>query len=131
MFDVPQRMGDAILLPHVMHANINADMGRMAKVAEALGEPIAGLSTREAAGRAVEAVKCLLVDIGLPTTLDKVGVDRKAISALSEHALQDTFLRTNPRMLNREDIEEIYENAFVEYADLGSDFAGSHRVTVH
>ncbi len=131
MFDVPQRMGDAILLPHVMHANINADMGRMAKVAEALGEPIAGLSTREAAGRAVEAVKCLLVDIGLPTTLGKVGVDKKAISALSEHALQDTFLRTNPRMLNREDIEEIYENAFVEYADLGSNFAGSHRVTVH
>jgi len=129
MFDVPQRMGDAILLPHVMRANMNADMARMAKIAEAMGEPVAGLSARDAAGRAIDAVKCLLVDIGLPTTLDKVGVDKKAISMLSEHALQDTFLRTNPRMLHREDIEEIYENAFVEYAEMS--YGSATRVTVH
>ncbi len=129
LFDVPQRMGDAILLPHVMRANMNADMVRMAKIAEAMGEPVGGLSARDAAGRAIDAVKCLLVDIGLPTTLDKVGVDKKAISTLTEHALQDTFLRTNPRMLHREDIEEIYENAFVEYAEMG--YGSSTRVTLH
>jgi alcohol dehydrogenase class IV len=129
MFDVPQRMGDAILLPHVMRANMNADMVRMAKIAEAMGEPVAGLSARDAAGRAIDAVKCLLVDIGLPTTLDKVGVDKKAISMLSERALQDTFLRTNPRMLHLEAIEEIYENAFVEYAEMS--YGSATRVTVH
>lgn len=131
MFDIPQRIGDAILLPHVMKANLNADVQRMAKVAETLGEPVAGLSVRAAAQRAIDAVKLLLVDVGLPTNLEKVGADKTAISSLSEQAMQDNFLRTNPRMLNREDIEAIYEDAFVEYVE--SVPAGSWRpnTTVH
>ncbi|MEW6681697.1 MAG: iron-containing alcohol dehydrogenase [Nitrospirota bacterium] len=116
MFDIPQRIGDAILLPHVMKANMNANMWRMANVAEALGEPVAGPSPRAAAQRAIEAVKLLLVDVGLPTNLAEAGVDKNALSSLSERALEDTFLRTNPRALNLEDIEAIYEDAFVEYA---------------
>ncbi len=130
-FDIPERIGDAILLPHVMKANLNADMRRMAKVAETMGEPVEGLSVRAAAQQAIEAVKVLLVDVGLPTSLETVGADKNAISAMSEEAFQDTFMRTNPRALKREDIEAIYEDAFVEYA--GEDFAPgrSARVTTH
>ncbi|MFZ5862673.1 MAG: iron-containing alcohol dehydrogenase family protein [Nitrospirota bacterium] len=130
LFDIPQRVGDAILLPHVMQANINADMPRMAKVAEVLGEPIADLSVRAAAQKAVDAVKLLLADVGLPATLDKVGADRNAISTLSEQALQDTFMRTNPRALNFEEIEVIYEDAFGDYAEVGS-LAGRRAPTTH
>jgi alcohol dehydrogenase len=130
-FDIPERIGDAILLPHVMKANLNADMPRMARVAEVMGEPIAGLSVRAAAQQAIEAVKQLLVDVGLPTSLGTVGADKNAISAMSEQAFEDTFMRTNPRALKREDIEVIYEDAFAEYAD--EDFAQGRgaRVTTH
>lgn len=131
MFNIPERIGDAILLPHVMKANMNADMWRMATVAEVLGEPVAGLSPRAAAQRAIEAVKLLLLDVGLPTSLEKAGVDKNAISSLSERAARDTFLRTNPRALNLEDIEAIYEDAFVECAEEESGLPRRTRATVH
>jgi alcohol dehydrogenase class IV len=115
MFGVPQRLGDVILLPHVMRYNMNADINRMVDVAVAMGEPVEGLSKREAAEKAVVAVQLLMLDIGLPTTLDQVGVRREAISKLSEQAMQDVFLKTNPRVLSHRDIEHIYENAFEEY----------------
>jgi alcohol dehydrogenase class IV len=130
MFDIPQRISDAILLPHVMKANLNADIRRMAMVAETLGEPVAGLSARAAAQRAIDAVKVLLLDVGLPTDLVKVGADRTAIASLSEQAMQDSFLRTNPRMLNREDIEAIYEDAFAEYVEVPAG-PGPWKTTVH
>ena len=133
MFDIPERIGDAILLPHVMKANMNADVRRMARVAEALGESVGGLSARAAAERAIDAVMLLMVDVGLPTSLGKVGVDKSAISTLSEQALHDPFLRTNPRALNRHDIETIYEDAFVEYAEVEMESAPSQgiRAPVH
>lgn len=131
MFDIPQRIGDAILLPHVMKANMNADIPRMATVADVMGEPVAGLSPRAAAQQAIEAVKLLLVDVELPTSLATVGADRNAISTLSERALQDQFLRTNPRALNREDITAIYEDAFVAYAESEPGSSRSTRTMVH
>jgi alcohol dehydrogenase class IV len=118
LLDLPERIGNAILLPHIMKAYLYADVRRMAKVAEALGESVAGLSERAAAQRAIDAVMLLMMDVGLPITLEKVGVDRNAVSALSEQALQDPILRGNPGALTREDIEAIYEDAFIEYAEM-------------
>ncbi len=115
-FNVPQRLSNAILLPHVMRYNMNANMNRMVDVSITLGEQIGGLSKREAAEKAITAVQLLMVDIGLPTTLDKVGVEKKAISELIEQAMEDLFLKTNPRILNARDIQRIYESAFEEYA---------------
>jgi len=66
---------------------------------------------RAAAQRAIDAINLLLVDVGLPTSLGAVGVGKGAISSLSAQAMQDTFLRTNPRTLDREDIAAIYEAA--------------------
>ncbi len=133
LFDLPERIGDAILLPHVMKAYLYADVRRMAKVAEILGESVAGLSERAAAQRAIDAVMLLMVDVGLPITLEKVGVDRNAVSALSEQALQDPILRINSGALTRADIEAIYEDAFIEYAEMEMEAAPSQgtRVTGH
>ncbi len=133
LVDLPERIGDAILLPHVMKAYLYADGHRMAKVAEALGESVAGLSERAAAQRAIDAVMLLMVDVGLPITLEKVGVDRNTISALSEQALQDPILRGNSGALTRADIEAIYEDAFIEYAEMEMETAPSQapRATGH
>jgi 1,3-propanediol dehydrogenase/alcohol dehydrogenase len=83
-----------------------------------LGESVAGLGARAAAQRAIDAVTLLMVDVGLPTSLDQVGVDKSALSTLSDKAMQDSLLRTNPGALKREDIEAIYEDAFVEFEEV-------------
>lgn len=126
-FDLPERIGNAILLPHVMRAYLYADGRRMAKVAETMGESVAGLSPRVAAQRAIDAVMLLMIDVGLPTSLEKVGVDKNAISTLSEQALQDPLLRNNPQSLKREDIETIYDDAFVEYVEVEIESAPSQE----
>ncbi|MFZ5862872.1 MAG: iron-containing alcohol dehydrogenase [Nitrospirota bacterium] len=134
LLDIPERVGNAILLPHIMKAYLYADVRRMAKVAEALGESMAGLSERAAAQRAIDAVMLLMMDVGLPITLEKIGVDRNAVSALSEQALQDPILRSNPGALTREDIEAIYEDAFIEYAEMEMNSAtvqGRPRARIH
>ena len=116
-FQIPQRVSNGILLPHVMRHNLNTNMDRMIEVAKALGEQVNGLSKREAAEKAISAVKWLLVDIGLPKTLGEVGVTKEAISALSQQASKNTFLRTNPASLTQREISKIYENAFLEYEE--------------
>jgi 1,3-propanediol dehydrogenase len=128
MLNVPQRLGDAILLPHVMRHNMNAKLDRMVDVAFAMGEKVEALSKHEAAEKAIVAVQCLMVDIGLPTTLDKVGVVKEKISELSQLALQDAFLKTNPCTLTKHDIESIYERAFEEYSGAVHTSTGHQRV---
>jgi len=119
LLHVPERLGKAILLPHVMRFNLNVDMERMAKLAVAMGEPVEGLSLRAAAERAIVAVQTLLEDIGMPSSLDEVGVGRQSIPELTRQAVRDNFLRTNPRTLGPKEIESIYAHAFEHDATTG------------
>jgi len=112
LFDVPERVSEGILLPHVMRYNLKTNVARMAEVAAAMGEQVEGLTRQEAAEQAITAVQSLLTDIGLPSTFDKVGVVKEAIPALARQAAQDLFLRTNPKTLTQRDIEELYQHAF-------------------
>jgi alcohol dehydrogenase class IV len=114
LFDVPERTSEAILLPHVMRFNLSANISRMADVAAAMGMPVDGLAQEAAAEQAITAVQWLLVEIGLPSTFDKVGVAKDSIPELARLAAQDFFLRTNPKPLTSHDIEEIYQHAFKE-----------------
>ncbi|HHU31382.1 MAG TPA: iron-containing alcohol dehydrogenase [Clostridia bacterium] len=91
-----------------------AKQERLAMIAEAMGERIEGLSEREAAQLAIDAIRNLLVKLGLPTSLtdlnitDKSKVGKWAIDGYAEQRL----LSRSPRVLSVEDIKTIYENAF-------------------
>lgn len=109
---LPHGLANALLLPHVVAYNASANMERFAHVAEALGQPTAHLSLRQAAAAAAEACRTLNEDIGLPCGLREVGLSEKEIPRLVEGALQiDRLLRHNPRPLRAEDIAAIYEHA--------------------
>src|SRR6266542_2693464 len=62
-YHVPHGMANALLLPAVLEYNLPSDLPKFARIAEALGEPVAGLSPRAAAERAVEAVRSLSRDV--------------------------------------------------------------------
>ncbi|MGQ9696245.1 MAG: iron-containing alcohol dehydrogenase [Thermodesulfobacteriota bacterium] len=91
-----------------------AKQEKMVRLAKAMGERIDGLPTREAAVRALEAIKHLLQSVDLPVSLtdlnitDKTKVPRWAIEAHKEQRL----LSRSPRVLSVKDIEKIYERAF-------------------
>lgn len=99
---------NAAILPHVMEFNLSACPERFRDIAEAMGEDVAGLSTMAAAELAVEAVRQLIADIGLAKGLRELGLTEEFIPLLSENALKDACLVTNPRPANRENIAEIF-----------------------
>ena len=87
---------------------------KMVRLAEAMGEPIQGLAPREAARKALDAIRHLLKSVDLPVSLgdlnikDKSKIEYWAVEAHKEQRL----LSRSPRILSVKDIEKIYERAF-------------------
>jgi alcohol dehydrogenase len=111
MYDLPHGVCNALLLPHVCEANLMATHERYADIAEALGENLEGLPLREAAEMAVEAIRCLSHDVGIPRTLSELGVQDKDIDLMVKHAQQDVCAMTNPRRLTDIEVAAIYRAA--------------------
>lgn len=104
---------NGLLLPHVMEYNIPVRTKELADVAKALGEKVEGLSLREAAFKAITAVNQIIRDICLSTRMRDIGVKEKDIRPMAEATMLVTrLLRSNPRRVSAESIEEIYKRAF-------------------
>ena len=110
--DLPHGEANAILLPYVMEFNLPSCIERYVHVAVALGENINGLSKRAAALKAVDAVRSLSADICIPENLSEMGLKKEVIPYLSQCAIKDACLITNPRKATAKDIENIYYLAF-------------------
>jgi alcohol dehydrogenase class IV len=113
-FHVPHGIANTLMLPWVMEYNMMACLPYFAEMAVFMGEQIEGLSVREAAQRAVDAMKQLAIDIEVPQYLSDVGIPESAIEELADGAMtQGRLLGNNPRQLSRDDIVQIYKNAAV------------------
>lgn len=108
-YDLPHGVCNAILLPHVERFNMIAKMDRFADIAIALGEPVEGLSIRAAAEKALDAIKQLSSDVGIPSGLKELGVKEQDLKIMAENAQKDACGLTNPRCPKLEDVIEIYK----------------------
>jgi alcohol dehydrogenase class IV len=105
--------GNGLLLPFVMEYNIPACTERLAVVAALLGEQVDGLSKRDAAGLAVDAVQRMKSEVGIPLRLRDVGIEEEALPTLAEATLGITrLIRANPRALDGEALEDILGRAW-------------------
>lgn len=110
-FHVPHGLANAIMLPHVMEFNLLATPIKMIEIAQALGEPVAGLTEMDAGMRAVEAVRRLEADISIPPRLSDLGVDRGAVSDMARDAMKSGNIPINPRRTTINEIIALYERA--------------------
>ena len=92
--------------------NMISNPQRFADIAEFLGENIDGLSTREAAEKAISALRTLATDVGIPATLEEMGVKKEDFELMAENALRDGNAFSNPRQGNKQDIIDMFEKAF-------------------
>ncbi len=112
-YHVPHGVANALLLPAVMAYNLPADLTKFARLAEALGESVSGLSLRAAAERSVEAVRQLSRDVGLPGGLRAVGVPESALEGFVPGALSAARLITNnPRVPTAEGVLHAYRESW-------------------
>jgi len=111
-FNVAHGIANALMLPYVMEFNEMAATEKFARVAAALGEPIQGLSEREAARRAALAVHQLVTDVSLPHVLADVKISEDRIPALAEESFgNQRLLKNNPRSTTVQDLARILESA--------------------
>jgi choline dehydrogenase len=109
--DVPHGALTARLLGPVMEYNAIGEPQKFARIAQALGEDIRGLSVWQAADKAVAAVYKLTEDVEIPTLQD-LGFREDEIPHLAEIAYQDPQTIGNPRDLSLESYVKIYKRAF-------------------
>jgi choline dehydrogenase len=109
--DVPHGALTARLLGPVMEYNYKGEPQKFARIAQALGEDVRGLSVWDAAEKAVDAVYRLTDDVEIPT-LQELGFKREEIPHLAEIAFKDPQTIGNPRDLSLKSYVQIYERTF-------------------
>ena len=112
-YDTPHGVASALLLPYVMEYNADATEDRYRDIAKAMGvENTEGMTTEEARKAAINAVRKLAIDVGIPQKLSDIGASKDDLQALSELAMSDACTPGNPKDPTVEEIKAIYEKAF-------------------
>ena len=110
LYDTPHGVANAIILPTVMEYNAEATGEKYRDIAKAMGvEGTESMSQSEYRKAAVEAVKQLSVDVGIPADLKEI-VKKEDIPFLSQSAYDDACRPGNPKETSIEDITKLYES---------------------
>ena len=106
-YDVPHGVACAMLLPIAMEFNAEVSGSKYKDIAEALGVDTHGMSTEEYRKAAIDAVKQLSVDVGIPTKCEKILVSD--LDSLASDALKDACYPGNPREATHEQVVELFK----------------------
>ncbi|MBC7845959.1 MAG: lactaldehyde reductase [Flavobacterium sp.] len=111
-YDIPHGVANALLLPIVMEYNTESSIAKYVDIARAMGIKVDHLSLSDAAKAAVDAVKNLAIEVGIPEKLRLLNVKEEDLERLSQSALEDVCTPGNPREVKLSDILELYKKAF-------------------
>lgn len=106
-FHIPHGLVNAIMLPAVMRFNLPGNLGKYARIAEIFGEPVAGLSLRDAAERSVVAIEQLKADVGITAKLGEFGLTEADFDSVIDEAMQSGNVPVNPRQPTRDDMKAL------------------------
>lgn len=110
LYDTPHGVANAIILPTVMEYNADATGEKYREIARAMGvEGVDSMSQEEYRKAAVDAVKKLSADVGIPADLKEI-VKREDIPFLAQSAYDDACRPGNPKETSVEDITKLYES---------------------
>jgi len=110
LYDTPHGVANAIILPTVMEYNAEATGEKYRDIARAMG--VAGtdaMTIEEARKAAVDAVRQLSADVGIPADLKEI-VKREDLDFLAQSAFDDACRPGNPRATSVEEIKALYES---------------------
>ncbi|MBE6114831.1 MAG: lactaldehyde reductase [Erysipelotrichaceae bacterium] len=109
VYDTPHGVANAIILPTVMAYNAECTGEKYKHIAEAMGVDTTGMSVEEYRTAAVEAVRQLSIDVGIPADLKAI-VKEEDIHFLAESAYADACRPGNPKDTSVEEIEALYRS---------------------
>ena len=108
VYDTPHGVANAILLPAIMEYNAPCTGEKYREIARAMGVlGVDDMSQEEYRKAAVEAVKKLSFDVGIPADLKEI-VKAEDLDFLSESAFADACRPGNPKDTSVEDLKELF-----------------------
>ncbi len=110
-FHVPHGIANAILLPHGLQYNLGYNDPACRNIAEALGVDVTGLSDADAAQKAVDVIRKMAADVGIPSALGAVGVTEDKIPQMAADTMKSSHIPANPRPILAAEVAEIYRLA--------------------
>ena len=109
LYDTPHGVANAIILPTVMEYNAPCTGEKYRDIAKAMGvKGVDDMSLEDARKAAIDAVKQLSVDVGIPTDLKDI-VKEEDLDFLAQSAFDDACRPGNPRDTSKEEIIELYK----------------------
>jgi lactaldehyde reductase len=110
VYDTPHGVANAILLPTVMAYNADATGDKYKYIAKAMGvEGTENMTQEEYRKAAVDAVRQLSIDVGIPADLKDI-VKEEDVQFLAESAVADACAPGNPKDASLEDIIALYHS---------------------
>lgn len=110
LYDTPHGVANAIILPTVMEYNAPATGEKYREIARAMGvKGVDEMSQEEYRKAAIDAVKQLSKDVGIPADLKDI-VKPEDIPFLAQSAYDDACRPGNPRDTSVEEISELYKS---------------------
>lgn len=110
LYDTPHGVANAIILPTVMEYNAEATGEKYREIARAMGVcDVDSMTQEEYRKAAVDAVKKLSEDVGIPADLKEI-VKREDLPFLAQSAYDDACRPGNPKDTSVEDIMKLYES---------------------
>ena len=106
VYDTPHGVACAMMLPIVMEFNQEYTGEKFKDIAEAFGVDTKGMSAAEYRKAAIDAVRQLSVDVGIPTKLEKL--KEEDLPFLCESAAADACAPGNPRPATLADFEAMF-----------------------
>ena len=111
-YGISHGVANTLMLPRIMEFNLPGALEKFAVVAETMGENTEGLSDRDAAMLAVEAVDVLIEDCDIATSLEELGIPEEDFLEMAKVAMTVARpLENNPRKVTLEDAIAIYRTA--------------------
>jgi len=106
VYDTLHCVACAMMLPIVMEFNAEATGEKFKNIAEAMGVDTNGMSQEEYRAAAINAVRQLSVDVGIPTKLDKL--KESDLDFLAESAANDACAPGNPKEASIQDFKDLF-----------------------
>ena len=106
VYDTPHGVACAMMLPIVMEYNQDATDDKFRHIAEAMGVDTTGMDQAAYRKAAIDAVRQLSVDVGIPTKLE--AMKEEDLEFLAQSAAADACAPGNPKAATVEDFKELF-----------------------
>ncbi len=113
-YDLPHGVCNALLLPYVERFNIIGNYDRIVRIGQAMriGEHSAYATYEDQAMNVIAGIKRFADYVGIPKNLKELGVKPEDFDIMAENAMKDACALTNPRKAKKEQIIEIFQQAY-------------------